>query len=323
MRFGVLGNNLYGKMFTRGINNLEGCKVVAICPDINEDLEPMATEFALKKYNDLQSMLKDEKLDAVLLASVTSHHAAQIIYSLDQGVHVVVDRPMAFTVAECEQIIKRSESTGKLVSVAQILNFWPEYVKIRELITSGVMGTITNVTTSRVSGLIDPNWSHRLLNPEWGYGGLEALIHDIDFLNGLWGKPEVIAAHGSRSSENGFQQAHALLKYQGIVAGIEADYGVSHNYPLSMYFRAVGTNGTLQFVFRGALASQGSATRSLTFFPKGLKPEIITVPLEDAFQGLASDFVDCMKKKSIPAWGNMYQAKTNMETLYKIVTQGG
>ena len=319
MRFGVVGNNLYGQMFTRGVNAIKDCQVVAICPDIEEDIDPMAVEYSLNKYQDLQSMLQSEELDVVLLASVTSHHTQQIITALDKGLHVIVDRPVTFSVSECEQVIKRSKETGKLVSVAQILNYWPEYVKIREMIGSGALGTITNVTTSRVSGLINSNWSQRLLNPKWGFGGLEALIHDIDFLNGLWGVPDVIAAQGSFSTEGGYQQVHALLNYHEILADVEADYGVSYNYPLTMYFRAVGSAGTLQFEFRGALAKQGSSKRSLTFFPKGSEPNVIEIPLYDAFPSLVANFTDCIKNNKTPEWGNILQAKVNLETLVKII----
>ncbi len=318
MRFGVVGNNLYGKMFTRGINSVPDCRVVAICPDINEELMPMASEYFLREYKDLQSMLDSEQLDGVLLASVTSHHAQQILSSLNHDVHVVVDRPMAFSTSECDQVIKRSEETGKLVFVAQVLNYWPEYVKIRELIGQGALGIVTNVTTSRVSGLIDESWSKRLLSPKWGFGGLEALIHDIDFLNGMWGSPTVVAAHGTHSPDQGFQQVHALLKYGAITAGIEADYGVPYNYPLTMCYRAVGTEGALEFRFRGALAKQGSATRSLTFFRKGFDPELVELPIYDAFQSQATNLVECIKNKTTATWGNMYEAKTNLDTLHGI-----
>ena len=279
----------------------------------------MATDYGLKEYTDLDSMLQFAELDAVLLASVTSHHAQQIITSLNGKVHVIVDRPITFSISECEQVIKRSEETGKILSVAQVLNFWPEYIKVREMINTGALGTITNVTTSRVSGLINQNWSFRLLNPIWGFGGLEALIHDIDFLNGLWGTPEVTAVQGNLTPAGGYQQVHALLKYGEKIAGIEADYGVAYNYPLTMYFRAIGTKGTLQYVFRGGLAKQNLSTRSLTFFPVGSEPEVIEVSLFEAFQAQASDFVECVKNNSIPEWGNMYQAKANLETVIKII----
>ena len=318
MRFGLVGNNLYGQMFTRGVNALEDCKVVAICPDLDENLDPLANDFSLKKYEDLETMMQTETMDVVLLASVTRHHAQQAISVLKHGFHVVVDRPMAFTVSECEQVVKCSEEAGKLVIVAQVLNFWPEYVKIREMISAGALGTITNVTTSRVAGLINSDWAHRLLNPEWGFGGLEALVHDIDFLNRLWGEPELIKTHGNYSKGNGFSQVHALLNYNGLRAGIESDYGVPYSYPLTMYFRAVGTKGTLQFVFRGALAKQATSSRSITFFQQDSEPQNIEVPIYDAFQSLAAHFVACISSNKTPDWGNMYQAKSNLETLVKI-----
>ncbi len=318
MRFGIVGNNLYGQIFTREISTVKDCKVVAICSDLDENLDSLANEFFLKKYKNFQTMLQTETMDVVFLASVTQHHACQVMSALKHGLHVVVDRPMTFTVPECEQVIKCSEETGKLVIVAQVLNFWPEYVKIREMISAGALGTITNVTTSRVSGLINPNWAHRLLNPEYGFGDLEALVHDIDFLNGLWGESKLIKVHGNYSRENGFLQVHALLNYNGLHAGIESDYGVPYNYPLTMYFRAVGTEGTLQFIFRGALTKQAKSSRLLTFFQQGSEPQTIAVPVYDAFQSLATYFIACISLNKTPEWGNMYQAKSNLETLVKI-----
>jgi UDP-N-acetylglucosamine 3-dehydrogenase len=297
VRIGIVGNHLYGQIFTRSIESTGRAQAIAMCPEFSENLEPFAAEHHLKPYRDLASMLRAEKLDAVMVASVTANHESDVIACLSAGAHVLVDRPMAMTVQSCDDMIAAAWAAGRTLMVGYVLQFWPEYVAVREMIQRGALGKPLFVTASRVSGVLNPSWQARLLNPEYGLGGLEAHAHDIDLLISMFGEPLAISAHGTFTENRGCVQVHSLLTFKdGCRAGVEADYRVPLNFPLSMYLRVVGEDASVVFTFRGALAARDTARRRLTFFKTGNDPVDVEVPITDAYSNMANYFLDCVEK---------------------------
>lgn len=319
MRIGIVGNHLYGQIYTRSIEATGRAHAVAICPEFSESLEPFAAEHHLKPYPDLTTMLRAEKPDAVMVASVTANHESDVVACLNSGVHVLVDRPMAMTVQACDHMIAAASAAKRTLMVGYVLQFWPEYVAIREMIQRGDLGRPLFVTASRVSGVLNPSWQARLLNPRYGLGGLEAHAHDIDHLTSLFGEPQTISAHGTFTDDQSCVQVHSLLTFKdGCRAGVEADYRVPLNFPLSMYLRVVGDEASVVFTFRGALVARGTARRRLTLFKTGIDPVDVAVPITDAYANMAIYFLDCIEKGKEPQLGSARQARQSVRTLLAI-----
>ena len=319
MRIGIVGNNLYGQVFTRAVEAYPHATATAICPELGESLEPFAADHNLKTYPDLVEMLSAEKLDAVLLASVTAQHEEQAVLALQAGAHVLVDRPFALSLSACDRMIAQAQASERVLMVGQVLQFWPEYVIARDLIRQGELGQVESVTASRVSGTLNSEWQQRLLHPTYGLGGLEAHIHDIDFINSILGMPARVSAQGRQTSQGTWSQVHTLLKFaNGVSAGVEADYNVPLNFPLTMYLRVVGEQGTLVFTFRGALAASQTAKRSLILIKKGADPVELQVPVTDAYGGMLAHFINCAQAAAQPQWGSPQQGRQALEILLAV-----
>ena len=316
---GIVGNNLYGQTFTKALTAIDGVTVRAICPELNEPLEPFAALHDLHPYPSLNAMLESEKLDAVMLGCITTHHEYNALLAIGAGLHVFVDRPIALTIDASEKMIATATAAQRVLMIGHVIQYWPEYVAIREMIKRGDLGEPRVVTASRVSGLLNPSWQERLLNPAHGLGVLEAHVHDIEFIIGLLGQPEVIAAGGHLLPNGVMNQVYSLLRFEGdCYAGIEADYSVPFNFPLTMYLRVVGEYGTVIFTFSGALSARGTAERSLTLFRDSDVPINLDVPTADAYQSMLKHFLDCAQQGREPEWGNAQQALTALEVLLKI-----
>ncbi len=319
VRIGVVGNNLYGQVFARSAVATGRAQVVALCPEFDEPLEPLATENQLRTYPDLAAMLERESLDAVLLACVTARHETDTLAALAAGVHVLMDRPVAPTLEACDRMAARAESERRVVMVGHVLQFWPEYVAAREMIRRGELGRITGVTASRVSGLLNPGWRGRLLNPSYGFGGLEAHVHDIDLLNALLGEPATVWAQARRTEQGGWLRVQSALGYSnGCRAGVEADYSVPLNFPLMMYLRVVGELGTLVYTFRGALAARETARRRLMLFQSDAAPVPVQVTVTDAYVGMMNHFLDAVQHGNMLEWGTLRQARAALQVLLAI-----
>jgi predicted dehydrogenase len=319
IRVAIVGNNLYGQIYTKAVEAIPDANVVAICPELEEPLEPFASEHHLKAYPDLSALLEKEMPDAVLLASVTKQHAEQAIQAFRAGAHVLTDRPIAIDLPGCDLMIAEAEASERILMVGHVLQFWPEYVLAREVIREGELGQVLVVTASRVSGTLNPEWQRRLLDSAYGLGGLEAHVHDVEFLCSLFGLPESVSAQGVQTVEGAWAQVHSLLQFPGgIRAGMEADYRVPLKFPLSMYLRVDGDKGALVFTFRGALAASPLAQRSTLIFKPDFEAQELEVTPSDAYTAMLGHFFNCIRENIQPTWGSPYQARQALEVLLAI-----
>lgn len=319
MRIAIVGNNLYGQIFTRAAAATPGVDVVALCPEADEGLEPLASQFGLKSYASFGALLEAERPEAVLIASATARHEAHALAAFEAGAHVLVDRPIALTLEAADRMILAAQRAQRVLLVGHVLWFWPEYVAAHRMISRGDLGEPRVVTASRVSGLLNPAWAARLLHPTDGLGALEAHSHDIDLLVGWFGAAKVVASQGTATAAGAPKQVHSLLQFEnGCRAGIEGDYSVPNNFPLSMYLRVVGDKGALTFTFRGALSARETAVRSLTFYRNDAPPEPVAVSPDDAYAGLLGHFVECIVNNRAPRFATGEQARASLATLLAI-----
>lgn len=200
--------------------------------------------------------------------------------------------------------------------VGHVLQFWPEYVTLRNLIVGQTLGILSTATGWRISGTLNPAWQSRLLSAEHGLGCLEAHYHDIEFFTFLFGKPSSVYAQGVKTDAGALAQIHSLLRYpNGLQVALEANYNVPLNYPLNMHTRFDGNQGTAVFNFQGALATQGSAQRSLMLFIKDRDPEMVQVEILDAYRGLVEHFLECINTNQNPVYGNPIHSREALEVV--------
>ena len=105
------------------------------------DLGPKVPDFA-----DYKDMLAAVKPDAVLISTPHTLHFDQIMYSLDAGCHVHIEKPMVCSVDDALKIIDKLEKTGKHLMVSYQRHFQPAYMYCREIVQSGKMGKVNFVT---------------------------------------------------------------------------------------------------------------------------------------------------------------------------------
>jgi predicted dehydrogenase len=142
--------------------------LVAIC-DLNLGAaRQMAAQFGIPStYNNTVEMLNIEKPDLVDICTPPQTHARLAIEAMRHGCHVLVEKPMALTVADCDQIVQASEEYGLKVCVGHSDLFYEPFVKARRMVTNGTIGRVrgmniflstpTDYMTSRPE-----HWAHKL-----------------------------------------------------------------------------------------------------------------------------------------------------------------
>ena len=168
-------------------------QIVGISSRSAEKAAALAAKYGAEPFADAMTLATDPRVDVVSNTLPTQLHKDFTIAALKAGKHVLVEKPMALTVAECDEMIAAAKQSDRLLMVAHVLRFWPEYVALVEFVKSGALGKPLAATAKRLVG--PPRWADWFLHPEWTGGEvLDLQVHDVDTLNWLFGTPKTVYA---------------------------------------------------------------------------------------------------------------------------------
>src|SRR3979411_1526765 len=180
---GVLGCGYWGPLLVRNFKNLANCDLTAIC-DVNEvRLKHMRGLYRDADYvPHQQQFLIGSVFDAVIIATPVKHHHALAKASLNAGKHTFIEKPMAATSAECEELVEIAERKGLVLMVDHTFLYSSPVRKIVEIARSGDLGDIRYINSRRLNlGLFQKD-----INVAW-----DLAPHDISIILHVLGESPV------------------------------------------------------------------------------------------------------------------------------------
>lgn len=158
---GVIGLGYWGPNLVRVVSELGGADVVAVCDQRAERREMIGRRFpAAQRYERPEQLFADDAVDAVVVATPISTHHALGLAALDAGKHVLIEKPLAASSDEAMSLIARARERGLVLMPGHTFLYSPPVVAIHDLISTGELGEIYFVSTSRVNlGLHQPDVS--------------------------------------------------------------------------------------------------------------------------------------------------------------------
>ena len=173
-------------------------------------------------YDSLDALLENPEVEAVFISSPNSLHAEHTVKAAEAGKHVLVEKPMAISVAEATEMVRACQTAGVYLGVGFQLRFHAGHEMARDLIQNGALGTIAMAQAQwclGTRGAVAPPRRTGLSN-WWGQpemiGHASTLmgtgVHAIDLLQFLLGQPisEVTALTDGQTDENPLEQAAAV-----------------------------------------------------------------------------------------------------------------
>ncbi len=200
LRVGMVGAGNIANVHIDAYKELENVEIAAIC-DINPDrLKKTADLFGIeKRYTSESEMLANEQLDAADVCVWNCNHAKCTIEALDAGLHVLCEKPMAYSVKEAEEMLEASKRNNKLLMIGFVLRFDTESKIAKDFIDNGYMGEIyySKATYLRRHGSPGGWFS----NKELSGGGpvIDLGVHVIDLTRNLMGNPKPLSVFASTS----------------------------------------------------------------------------------------------------------------------------
>ncbi len=198
--WGIIGcGDIANKAVAPAINDDPNSTLVAFASSSQERAEDFTTRHgAQRAYSDIDAFLADPDIDVVYAASRVYEHLPQTIAAAAVGKHVLCEKPMALSDAECQEMIDACHDRGVNLAVAYYRRYYPKNRKIKELLEQGAIGTPVLVRMV-LTGNYDPTpddpkfWR---VDPAKSAGGPIADVgsHRLDLLCYWFGEPVAVAA---------------------------------------------------------------------------------------------------------------------------------
>ncbi|MBX3011027.1 MAG: Gfo/Idh/MocA family oxidoreductase [Caldilineaceae bacterium] len=311
MKVGILGAGFMGGTHARGYAKLDGVTIAAISSRTLAKAQALTDEVGGTPTTDEWAILHDPTIDAVSITLPTPLHKPMTLAALAAGKHVLLEKPFALTVADCDEMIARWQQQDKILMVGQTLRFWPEYKAVVAFVQSGALGKPLAATASRLSQR--PAWSSWFTDPAQSGGAvLDLMIHDLDALNWLLGPPKTVYCRGQQSAPGMWDHMLATVDYGSAAGVIEASEMLPKDYPFSMSLIVLCEEGRVEYLFKagGVSVEMGGGIDSVTVYEAG-KNYPLPVPDrgDDAWAAEVAYFVDCVRHQRPPTIGSPTQAR--------------
>lgn len=219
LRIGLVGLGTGGRSLPQAIAKTSGFAFVAGADLRAEARAQYASEFAIQTCASVEALCALKELDAVYVATPNPFHTEHAIAALQAGKHVMVEKPMALTLEDCDRMIAAAEQSRVKLMVAHTRSWNAPIRKMREIISSGRLGRVTQVHTIRYSPwLLRPREPMEIDTNLGGGVCYRQAPHQVDIARLLGGGlVESVRAHAGRwSAENDTEGNYsALLQFAG------------------------------------------------------------------------------------------------------------
>jgi UDP-N-acetyl-2-amino-2-deoxyglucuronate dehydrogenase len=190
IRFGVTGSGYMGRTHAEAIKLIGPDQATLSAVWGGSRAGELAQRFSIPCESTLEGLARRQDIDAVVVTTASQQHTADALAAIENGKHVLLEKPMALTVADCDRIIDAAKRNRVFLGLAFNLRFRTNPPKAKELIASGAIGQIQSMHWSMLRRLDDnfggdkvARW-HKSGNPGFYIDGLP---HGIDAMRWFTG----------------------------------------------------------------------------------------------------------------------------------------
>lgn len=246
---------------------------------------------ARRVYTSLEDLLADEEIDAIYIATPPSTHTELTVRTAEAGKHVLCEKPMAMSAAECVRMVEACRTNGVQLMIAYYRRFWPVVAKMKELVEAGAIGRVLRGRTA-VADLYRPREDGErawLTRADTAGGGFltDVATHRLDLLCYFLGWPvEVSALVDTQHFEFDVDDASSLLiRFED---GVHASGSFNWNVGAPAdEFELWGTEGRL--------VSRNLGRGDLELY-RGTRHQSFHLPAPPVTHlGLVAHYVDCLR----------------------------
>jgi len=199
VKFGVIGVKGVGRSHIKSIISSEKADLVAVA-DINESVgREVASNYGVKWYKDYEEMLRLEEIDAVSICTPHFLHYPMAMKAFEYEKHVLVEKPMALSVGEADEMIREAKRRRLKLGVVYQMRANPVSMEIKRIIESGRIGEIFRACVEACELRTQAYYDRDTWRGKWATEGggalINQMIHNIDLMCWLVGRPVKVIGH--------------------------------------------------------------------------------------------------------------------------------
>jgi len=221
-RWGILAPGKIAHKFASGLQFVPSAELYAIGSRQIERAEEFARQYQAQKwYGSYQELAEDPEVDIIYVANPHAFHMESTLQCLKKGKGVLCEKPLAMNSHQVQLMIDQSRQSNSFLMEALWSRFLPNIIKARELMVSGVIGQIDQLTVDfGFKANYDPQ--SRLFNPALGGGALLDIgIYPLFFATYLFGTPVEIESTARLANTGVDESCQVTLTFQhGVVANL-------------------------------------------------------------------------------------------------------
>jgi predicted dehydrogenase len=214
VHIGIAGIGFMGMIHYLAAQKVKGARVTAVASrdpkklagdwrGIKGNFGPAGTEMDLarvKRYADFADLIADPEIDLIDICTPTHLHPEMAVAALDAGKHVLVEKAIALHVEAADAMLRAAERNRRLLMVAHVLPFFPEFAFAADAVKSGEHGKLLGAHFKRV--ISRPDWSSDIADAsKTGGPAVDLHIHDTHFIGLLAGVPARVFSSGVVGAE--------------------------------------------------------------------------------------------------------------------------
>ena len=188
---GVIGVGAMGENHVRVYHKMEEANLMGVSDVSERALKKIEKKYDAKGYTDYCELLANPEIEVVSVCVPTTFHHDVVMEAIRHKKHVLVEKPIAFTLTEAEEMIAAAKDAGVILATGHVERFNPAVQKAKELIDDGVIGDIVSAFAKRV-GPLPPRIKDVGVS-------IDLAIHDLDIMNYLF-EEEITQVYGTMNS---------------------------------------------------------------------------------------------------------------------------
>ena len=212
-KWGILGPGGIAKAFAEDLKLLQGHSIAAVGSRSISNAQSFADTYGGSAYGSYEDLVADSQVDAIYVATPHPAHKDNVILALNAGKPVLCEKPFSVNAIDAQHMVDTATKNNVALMEAMWARFLPHYAKVREIVTSGVLGKILTVHADHGQRLADRNIP-RLVEPELAGGALLDLgIYPVSFAHMILGNPTSVTSSAVLTDKGVDAQTSMIFDY--------------------------------------------------------------------------------------------------------------
>jgi len=204
LRAAIVGCGKVGHFHAKAFGNMDSVELTAVCGRDLSKTKDYAKQYGVKAYDNVEQMIKDSSIQIVSICTPHPNHRESALSALNAGANVIVEKPLASTLRDCDDIIEAAERNGVIAGTVSQRRYYRPCMRIRKAIDDGKLGRPVIGVVTMLGWRDEAYYKSDSWRGSWKHEGGGVLVnqapHQLDLL--LWYMGPIDSVHGAWANFN-------------------------------------------------------------------------------------------------------------------------